>query len=235
MLSDLALLELQIEALFTHDEQGHIVRTNEPNGRPAPRFFLGKTPEGNRWRVRYDVPPEIARLVTALAEREPVTADLAAMPQSLSEMCALLANSAPIEFGHCGPAYRFPEALPHPIGVTRITRENWRLLQNFPGWSADLADGFDAGEPRYVVVEQGMAVSICASSRLTPRAAEAGLETLGAFRGRGYAQQVVLAWARSVRASGRVPLYSTSWDNVASRAVAHRLGLAMYGADLSIP
>jgi hypothetical protein len=33
---------------------------------------------------------------------------------------------------------------------------------------------------------------------------------------------------------GLVPLYSTSWKNEPSRAVARRLGLIQYGVDLHI-
>ncbi|HZS91689.1 MAG TPA: GNAT family N-acetyltransferase, partial [Chloroflexota bacterium] len=45
---------------------------------------------------------------------------------------------------------------------------------------------------------------------------------------------VVAGWARAIRASGRIPLYSTSWDNHASQAVARKLGLVQYGTDLSL-
>jgi len=58
--------------------------------------------------------------------------------------------------------------------------------------------------------------------------------TVEAFRGRGFASAVVAAWANAVRESDRVPLYSTSWENAASRAVATKLGLTLYGADLWI-
>jgi len=37
-----------------------------------------------------------------------------------------------------------------------------------------------------------------------------------------------------VRALERVPLYSTSWENQASRRLAARLGLVHFGADLHI-
>jgi RimJ/RimL family protein N-acetyltransferase len=78
------------------------------------------------------------------------------------------------------------------------------------------------------------AVSVCASVRRTGAGHEAGVETVPAHRGRGYAAQVTLAWAAAVRALGRVPLYSTSWSNERSRAVARKLGLICFGSDLHI-
>lgn len=65
-------------------------------------------------------------------------------------------------------------------------------------------------------------------------ALEAGVETARPYRGRGYAARVVAAWAREVRDMGRVPLYSTSWKNEASRAVARKLALICFGNDLHI-
>jgi predicted GNAT family acetyltransferase len=60
------------------------------------------------------------------------------------------------------------------------------------------------------------------------------VETLEGYRGRGYAPMVVAAWARAVRETGRIPLYSTSRNNRASEAVARKLGLVQYGSDLSL-
>jgi predicted GNAT family acetyltransferase len=60
------------------------------------------------------------------------------------------------------------------------------------------------------------------------------VDTLEAFRGRGYAPVVVAAWARSVRHSGRIPFCGTSWDNAASQAVARKLGLVPHAVGLGI-
>jgi predicted GNAT family acetyltransferase len=63
---------------------------------------------------------------------------------------------------------------------------------------------------------------------------EAELETAAAYHGRGHAVRVAAAWAMAIRASGRTPLYSTSWTNTASLAVARKLGLVAYASDWSL-
>lgn len=233
-LSDLQFLERQVDALFTHDPAGRIVAINEPGGGPAPRFFLGRTGKGNLWRVRHDLPEATAQRLGALAAAEPVHDDLHAEPCSMAAFLEALRADREIRSVEFGPAYRFPDALPAPAGVTRITRANLHLLRRM-GWDLEaLAGEFEGREPLVGVVEDDAAVSLCLSARLTERAAEAGVETLEAYRGRGYAPAAVAAWARAIRATGRIPLYSTSRDNRASRAVARKLGLVQYGADLSL-
>ena len=44
---------------------------------------------------------------------------------------------------------------------------------------------------------------------------------------------VVAGWAAAVRDLGLIPFYSTDWNNVASQGVTRKLGLVMYGVDLS--
>jgi len=89
-------------------------------------------------------------------------------------------------------------------------------------------------QPLFVVTCDGHAVSVCASVRQTSDAYEAGVETAVAHRGHGFAAPAVAAWAAAVRAMDRVPLYSTSWKNTASQAVARKLGLIQFGNDLHI-
>ncbi|MFE6795751.1 GNAT family N-acetyltransferase [Paenibacillus chitinolyticus] len=79
-----------------------------------------------------------------------------------------------------------------------------------------------------------MAVSVCFSARSSDKAAEAGVETLKDYRGKGYAMRVTSSWAQAIRRSGRIPLYSTSWDNYSSQSIAKRLRLHFYGTDISI-
>ena len=105
------------------------------------------------------------------------------------------------------------------------------LERNFRGWTANEIAG---RSPVLAVVDDGHAVSICCCARRSDLAAEAGLETAAAFRGRGYGPRVTAAWALEIRSSGRVPLYSTSWANEASLAVARKLGLLMCASDWSL-
>jgi len=237
-LTDLELMDVEIDALFTHDLAGRIVANNEPDGDPdpAPRFFLGRTREGNSWRWRHDVPEVTARELNALAAAEPVPDDLAAPPRHLAAMLDVLRMDGPPTIGHHGPAYRFPAkigtaGLP---GVTRITRDTLHLLHRMIPDLTRLDRDFDHVEPWLALVVEGAAVATCYSCRLSSRTAGARVDTLEAYRGRGYAPAVVAAWARAVRASGRIPGYGTSWDNLASQAVACKLGLVPYGVSIGL-
>lgn len=89
-------------------------------------------------------------------------------------------------------------------------------------------------QPFIAVVEDGRVVSVCRSVRITPAAHEAGVETLPEFRGKGYARDVVAGWVHAVRSLGSIPLYSTSWENTASQAVARKLQVVPYGADFHV-
>lgn len=89
-------------------------------------------------------------------------------------------------------------------------------------------------QPLLAVIVDGRAVSLCASVRIGAAVHCAGVETLSEYRRRGYAASAVAGWARAVRALGATPFYSTSWDNVASQAVAARLGASLAGVDFHV-
>ena len=228
-MNDLALLEIQAETLFTYDQRGRTLRDNVPEGGVAPRLFVGRTLQGDIARFSAALPEDVVvRLAQTLTE-EPIAHDLQVPLLTDARLRAILAEHAPVTASGGGPTFVFPAAITPPDGVTPITAANRDLVrEGFP----DLYRTFAAVPHCFAVVRDGAAVSVCLSSRIGPRAIEAEVETLPAFRGHGYAAAVTAAWALAVRAAGGVPLYTTSWENVGSRGVARRLGLNQYATDL---
>lgn len=226
------LMKLHVEALFTHDRNMRLRTINEPwpGEDPAPRFFLGRDLEGTALcRFRYDVPEELVGKLTTLCADEALSGgDFQAKPKHFETYKELLQG----ERFTMGPCFLIPE-LPEPNkDVIRITRENQEDVSR-EGFEW-LASEIDYAQPCVALLRDNRAVSVCRSVRITPRAHEAGLETLADFRGKGYAAAVVAGWAMAVRQTGKLPLYSTSWDNLASRSVAGKLGLSLYGVNFTI-
>jgi hypothetical protein len=211
-----------------------MVSVNEPGGRPAPRFFFGRTSAANVWRHRYDLPTGMVGELEDLAAGEPANEDLRAAPGSLTLFQKALGNDPAKDPTHFGPAYQFPDNLPVSANVTRMTDADLPLLLGIWNSMEEIEREFEVRQPFCAVIEDGVAVSQCFSARLTDRAAAAGVETLEKYRGRGYASAVVAAWAKMVIDSGRIPFYDTWWENVASQAVARKLGLIHYATLLEL-
>ena len=233
MVSGRELMKIQVEALFTADGNGRLRGINEPDGEigPAPRFFFGHTKEGSICRFRYDLPENVVTRLKEVAADEPMLMDSRKFPRCHGRFKDILQSHAPIEQVWVGPAYRFPERIEPPANVVRLSCESAGLLK---GDFAKMVPELDRGRPCLAVIEDAQAVSICQSVRLSSRAHEAGVDTLEAYRQRGYAASTVASWALAVRALNLVPLYSTSWENVASQGVARRLGLVQYGVDYHV-
>jgi RimJ/RimL family protein N-acetyltransferase len=231
------LMQIHVSALYRHDERNRLLAVNEPGhpqpGDPLPpRLYVGRTRESLVWKFRHDLPaPLVAELEAKLAA-EPVAADLSEPLRCLEALQAALARDAPLTGTWSGPAWHFPAEISLPehevIPVTTVNDDF--LRSRFPV----LADDLPWRQPCLALLDDGRLASLCYCARNTPVAAEAGVDTLDEFRGRGYAPVVVAAWAQAVREEGRIPLYSTSWDNLASRSVARKLGLILYGVDLSL-
>jgi hypothetical protein len=221
------LIEHHVEALFVHDEHGRLLTVNEPGGGTAPRFYLGMTEEGIIWRYRSDLDSSIAAELNALCKLER-QAGWMHEPQYLKEYEKLL----PDGLISMGPAFVFPDYPGAPKRkVLEVTNENKKVLRGgLDAWIVDL----ERGTKLFVIMVDGQAVSVCASVRETLHCHEAGVETLNEYRGRGYAADVASAWANKLISSKLMPLYSTSWENIASRNVAKKLGLNMYGVDFHI-
>lgn len=229
-MDDRDLMRIHVEALFTRDVHGDLVRVNEPNGGIAPRFFLGRTMHGDLWWLRHDVAPDVRAEIETAVRGDKGRGTAIESPIDPAPYEAILARSAPVERTEVGPAFSFPEPRPH-AGATRVTDANAELLTlHLSPWLPDVR----LSQPLFVVTCDGHAVSVCGSVRQTHEAYEAGVETAAAYRRRGFAVPAVAAWACAVREIDRVPLYSTSWQNTASQAVARKLGLIQFGNDLHI-
>jgi len=234
MLTDLELMNIHVRVLFTHDAQARLLFVNEPDGAvaPAPLLFLGRTRAGNVWRFRSGLPESLIQELGSLcADEPPVNTEFGESPRHAERYVRLLEKHAPVEKVSTGPAYYFPENIaPSRQPVAVAEKDAGRLQGGFEELIAEL----HVWQPFVALIEAGRAVSVCRSVRITPEAHEAGVETLPDFRGKGYAKDVAAEWARRVRAAGAIPLYSTSWENTASQAVARKLRLACYGADFAV-
>ncbi len=234
--SNIELAELQADALYVYDASGRLLRVNEPDpDGPAPRFFLSRTSAGNLWRVRYDLPASLVTALARLTADEPVASELQELPYHIAEYQELLGQYAPISKVYAGPSYYLPELAqgehPPPLQSVTITPENATLLQaNYPYTLSHIAEH----QPVVVMVADGMAVAACSSARITAQVAEASVHTIETYRGCGYAAEAVRGWAAALRATGRLPLYSTWWENIASQAVAKKLRAVQYGVWFSI-
>lgn len=231
--TDIELMKIQVEALFTQDENGRLQRINEPTGdvEPAPRFFFGYTNKGSICKFRHDLPGNVVAQLKEVAAAEPILVNPEKIPKTHRQFEDILQSHAPIERVWVGLAYRFPEHIAPPTNVIQLSSENAGLLR---GDFAEMVSELNSWQPYLAIIEDARAVSICRSVRISSRAHEAGVNTLPSYRRRGHATSVVAAWAFAIRALNLIPLYSTSWDNVASQGVARRLGLVQYGVDYHV-
>ena len=214
--------------LFDLDGNGHLVAINEPEPEePAPRVFIAR----GRSQIRAWFGPDVS--VDVRAGCESAIAELPAWDGRAPDLAVyerirrLLAGDSTGERVTAGPAFHFGEIadLPGGVDVRLIDEASARLLErHFPYTCAHLA----LRSPVVGAVVDGHVVAACYSARRRSTAAEAGVDTIEPYRGRGLGPAVVARWARAAADAGMEPLYSTSWDNAASLAVARKLRLVAY-------
>jgi hypothetical protein len=217
--------DLHLRTAFAFDERGRMLHTREPTPQRPPAFTIVRGRSTCVWAVRADIAGGVAAELDRLARDEPPAIDWQQPPVHAERYVGLLGGRPRV-----GPAFAFPDAIGAPDGVVAID-DIRQLERHFTGWVADELPG---RQPIVAILEDGHAVSVCFCARLSDEAAEAGLETAALYRGRGYGPRVTAAWALALRATGRTPLYSTSWDNAASLAVARKLRLEVYACDWAV-
>ncbi len=167
--SDLQLMQIQAETLYCYDADGRLRCINEPGDPPAPRFFMGRTPQGNLWRFRYDLPTEIAQQLEALCRSEPVGANLTHAPLRYDAIRAVLQAQTPIEEEFRGPAYRVPDNIQPPPGVVLVSEANEQLFQRPSADAATRRRPWLAGRPRFAAA--GASRSTARRGTIWPRRA----------------------------------------------------------------
>jgi len=217
--------ELQLETLFVLNEKGRIISTREPNPGPGPGFALIRGLAGCAWAAHSALAEPVAEELETWAREETPSQDLRSQPRHARRYSSLIAGSA-----DSGPAFTFPEIAPGASDIVPVETLS-QLERHFRGWTAG---ELPERSPMLAVFDGGNAVSVCFSARSSPAAAEAGVETAASHRGRGLAGRVTAAWAFAIRRSGRLPIYSTSWNNGSSLAVARRLGLQPVASNWSL-
>ncbi len=206
-----------LETLFVLDGRRIVsTRSASPTQVGVLRFVLIRRADSCAWAIGSGMGDEQAREVTRLALDEQPTSDFRLPPKHLEEYRRIVGG----EFDG-GPAFEFPEYMPF-IDEAVLIEDVERLLVSFSGWAAD---ELPERSPIMAIFEDSVPVSICFCSRKSELIAEAGVETAPEYRGRGIAGLATAAWAAAIQASGRTPIYSTSWSNGPSLAVGRKLGL----------
>lgn len=107
--------------------------------------------------------------------------------------------------------------------VEDVWRVRWYTLRDAP--PPDASPDVTRQDGRFVILVDGVVVAQAWTVGGNAFAAEVEVETLPDFRRRGYARQVVAAWAADTLSHGRAVFYSHTVDNVASAGVSRSLGL----------
>src|SRR3569833_1435027 len=107
-MDDLELVRQEVEALFVVDEQGRLLRYNDPDQPLAPRFHLAGGPAGNVAHFRHDLSAETVGRLESLIAEESLPLDATRPPRHLDEYVRVLAAEGPIERVRRGLLWVFP-------------------------------------------------------------------------------------------------------------------------------
>lgn len=224
-------MSAQIETLFVHDDRDRLLSVNEPPfTKPAPYVFLGQTQDGVMWRFIAGLDDRLcSRLRECGFSRQWSSVHLDGEVSSGIQR-RLENHGLSIGSVWYGPAYYLPtiDGLGSTVTVLIDHHNADLLLEHFPHIRSQLTHN----APCIGVVREGAAVSVCRTVRRSTRGAEAGVDTIESFRGRGYASVATRKWASMVWDLGIIPFYSTSSDNTASQRLAERAGFVHFGTDL---
>ena len=237
MPSDLELLAIEIDTLWSRDDRGRLLKRQSAQDWPAPHLLVGVSTEG--WTLAFgsEVPDAVVEELQAAFDAEPPTGDPAVPPASISRCKQLLESALGEVESSGGPSYVVPPGTSFQSGAAllrsddeykeRLKSQDLKRLN----WTAEEWRQLLAGDlgPWAFVMHGDRVVSICHTARLTERGAEAGVWTDPLCRSRGYAAAATAAWASLFAPGSQHLFYSTGAENLSSQRVAGRLGLPLIG------
>jgi RimJ/RimL family protein N-acetyltransferase len=237
-----ALLAARMASAYVQSRDGRLLRVNDPDAGSAPRLVLSIGAEGAVVRLRHDVDAAMAARIAALAADEPPVCAPEQLPRFAERYRDLLA--APPLTAH---SFEQIHALPHGThwdGAAVIAQGTPEGDALWARWTRDgLPSGFVAMGftdlthfwPPWCAAMVGDEIgSIAFAARLGERAADIGVATVPAYRGRGLAAAVTAAWSAQSALRDRELFYSTHRDNLASQRVIAKLELAFVGVVVTI-
>ena len=224
------LAALHLEVLYVWVD-GRIAGTR--GGGPSPPLLhLLRTSAGNHWAL-HEHERSNGPLADALAAEPVVTVGELELRPPTRVPVALRERGGEQSREYRGPAFVCPSrpaARAGPMLIERVA-DVPPGLRGPLGWISELTE---RELPAAVVIEDGVVLSVCHCARSVDEAAEAGVDTVDTARRQGLGRAVVATWAAAMIDRDRRPLYSTTWDNDASRALATSLGFEMYGEDYHV-
>jgi hypothetical protein len=241
---ELALLGLDLDALFVMTTAGRLARVNSPDRESAPRLVFAGCRSGVLARLRHDIGETVAREVADVVRGEPPWFDPEAPPRCLPALVAALSRERPVETIVQGRVWILPRSLSHHASAKLVNGDETegmalldRLAREGPP-EALAAAGFrgpgDFWAPWCVALVDGVIAATAFAARLGEAAAEVGVHTFPGFRGRGLAAAVTARWSALPALGERRLFYSTQTTNLSSRRVAERLGLTPLGSTVSV-
>lgn len=188
---------------------------------------MGRTRDRRYLKFHQDLPQRARVALEQIADQD--RAEFDAPPNTIEAYLEVIRTHTIVPLtSWFGPAYCFSAASSDQSEITLVTPNNRQVLKEMPEW----VDDINHEQPMVAWIENEVALGVCASVRKCDPAEAAGLDVLERARMRGIGQKLATAWASLVQAKGKIAMYSTSSDNVASQAVARRLGLELLGSSI---
>jgi hypothetical protein len=211
----------------------------------CPRLSFSGSQHGNVIGVHRNIDPIVADRLRRIGGHTSPWIDPERLPESLEALAEILTLVRPVKLGEPDIVYSLPNGLPHVATDVRIVAsdglEGEHLLVRLSrtGMPQPLLDaGFEdithLWPPWCVAMVGEKIASLAFTVRISEAAAEIGVYTQAAFRGRGLAAAVTASWSALPSLRNRFLFYGTHPKKLSSQRVTDRLALRRIGLNMPL-